>query len=164
MAIAGFIFITLVEGSLSIVTGVIAPILFVILLCAGILMVAGIDFGRYIRAVRPPRVRGPASGAFLFGAFFGLAALPCNPAPIIVLFAISSTVGDIFLNFLGFVVFGIGMALPLLVLSALPLERSGAFTRFLVVHSNAISRAAGILIIVISLYYLVTTIAIPVVP
>jgi len=161
MAIAGFIFITLIEGSLSVVTGIIAPILFIILLCAGILMVAGIDFGRYIRAIRSPRVRGSVSGAFLFGAFFGLAALPCNPAPIIVLFAISATVQDVFLNFLGFIIFGIGMALPLLVLSAVPLEKSGAFTRFLVMHSNAISRGAGVLIIVISLYYLVTTIAIP---
>lgn len=161
MAIAGFIFITLIEGSLSVVTGIIAPILFVILLCAGFLMVAGIDFGRYFSDVRLPRAQGPISGAFLFGAFFGLAALPCNPAPIIVLFAISSTVGDILLNFLGFVLFGIGMAMPLLVLSVLPLEQSGAFTRFLVVHSNAISRTAGVLIIVISLYYLVTTIAIP---
>ena len=98
---------------------------------------------------------------FFFGAFFGLAALPCNPAPIIVLFAISSTVQDVFLNFLGFVVFGIGMALPLLVLSALPLERSGSFTRFLAVHSNEINRAAGVLIIMISLYYLITTITIP---
>ena len=100
MVIAGFIFIILIGGSLSVVTGLIAPILFLLLMCAGILMVVGIDFGRYIRAIRPPRARGPLSGAFLFGAFFGLAALPCNPAPIIVLFAISSTVGDIFLNFL----------------------------------------------------------------
>ena len=164
MAIAGFIFITLIEGSLSVVTGVIAPILFMILVCVGVLMVAGIDFGCYIRAVRLPRARGPFSGAFLFGAFFGLVALPCNPAPIIVLFAISSTVGDIFLNFLGFVLFGIGMAFPLLVLSSLTLEQSGVFTRFLGMHSNAISRAAGVLIIVISLYYLVTTIAIPLIP
>ena len=161
MAVAGFIFITLIEGSLSVVTGVIAPILFVILLCAGVLMVAGIDFGRYFRAVQLPRARGPITGAFLFGAFFGLAALPCNPAPIIVLFAISSTAGDILLNFLGFALFGFGMALPLLVLSALSLEQSGAFTRFLIVHTKAISRAAGVLILVISLYYLATTIAIP---
>jgi cytochrome c-type biogenesis protein len=164
MAVAGFIFITLLKGSLSLVTGVIAPILFVMLAGAGFLMVAGVDFGRYIKAVRPPRSRGPLSGAFLFGAFFGIAALPCNPAPIIVLFAISSTIGDIFLNFLGFIIFGIGMALPLLLLSALPLEQSGSFTRFLAVHSNEISRVAGILIIVISLYYLISTITIPAVP
>ncbi len=164
MAVAGFIFITLLESSLSMVTGFIAPILFAMLAVAGVLMVAGFDFGRHIRAVQPPRAPGPISGAFLFGAFFGLAALPCNPAPIIVLFAISSTVGDTFLNFFGFVIFGIGMALPLLSLSALYWEQSGIFTRFLTVHKSAISRVAGVLIIAISLYYLATTLTLPTLP
>jgi cytochrome c-type biogenesis protein len=118
-------------------------------------MIAGFDISRFFPMVSTPVGKTPYITAALFGAFFGLVALPCNPGSIILLFAISTTTVDFISNFINFALFGIGMASPLLLLSALSMEKSRRCIRFFTTHHLLINRIAGVLMLMVALYYLV---------
>ncbi len=65
--------------------------------------------------------------ALLFGLFFGLIILPCNPAPIILLFALSANAADFFENIVILVAFFVGIAIPLLMISLSRLPQTTAW-------------------------------------
>ena len=71
------------------------------------------------------------------------------------LFALSATTLDFTSNFVNFILFGIGMATPLLVLSFLSMERNRRVIRFLTTNHLLINRCAGVAMLLIALYYLI---------
>lgn len=154
MLTAGFLFITVMQGSFSSAVRIISPVLFTLLAAIGILLAAGIDPGTFLPAFHPPSGQSPLAGTFLFGLFFGLLALPCNPGPIIVLFALSANTVGFLENLLNFILFGIGMALPLLILTVITATRSQVVIGFLVRNKTAINRVAGMLMVAVAAYYL----------
>ncbi|MDE4908122.1 cytochrome c biogenesis protein CcdA [Methanogenium marinum] len=150
----GFIVITLFGLSADDVTFVISPLLFGVLAVVGVLMIVGLDFSRILPHIAVPGAASPYTAAVLFGLFFGLIALPCNPAGIVVLFALSATVTAFLDNFVNFIFFGFGMALPLLLLSLLSEERTRRVTGFLTHRAVPIRIGSGIFMLAVSLYYL----------
>lgn len=118
-------------------------------------MILGVDIGRIFPTVHSPEARTPWGTAFLFGAFFGLVALPCNPASIILLFALSTTTVDFLSNFVNFVIFGVGMATPLLVLSAFSMDANRMAVSFFTRYHGIINRCAGVLMLIVAMYYLI---------
>jgi cytochrome c-type biogenesis protein len=58
-------------------------------------------------------------------------------------------------NFLNFIAFGIGLSFPLLVFSAISTTKSKRIIRYLVANKKKINISAGIIMLVISVYYLV---------
>jgi cytochrome c-type biogenesis protein len=62
---------------------------------------------------------------------------------------------DIIFNMLNFILFGIGIATPLLVFSLLSQAVSLRIIRFLTKRSALINRVAGSLMLGVSLYYLI---------
>ena len=155
MFMFGLIFVYLLRVSTGTAIGIIGPVLYALLAVVSIAMIAGIDLSRFIPRIATPTVNSPHLSAFLFGAFFGLIALPCNPGPILLLFAFSLTAANALTNFLIFVCFGIGMAIPLLVLSCVSdlmgKHIIGLFTR----NHRLINVGAGAIMLAISLYYLI---------
>ena len=155
MLLFGAVFVFLLQASTGIVIGYLGPVVYSILALMSIGMILGIDIGRIFPAFHSPEARTPWITACLFGAFFGLVALPCNPASIILLFALSTTTADFLANFINFVIFGIGMATPLLLLSAFSMDANRRAVSFLARYHGIINRIAGIVMLGVALYYLI---------
>ena len=155
MAIIGLIFIKFLQASLTEVIGIVSPIAFVILAFISILMIFNIGFGKFIPNIKSPITKKPLLSAFLFGLFFGIIVLPCNPGSLVILFALSTSITSALSNFIGFLAFGFGMALPLFALSFIAMEKSGKVLGFLTGNNSKIIRIAGVIMLIISLYYLI---------
>ncbi|AKB85168.1 cytochrome c biogenesis CcdA family protein [Methanococcoides methylutens] len=155
MSLLGLIFTTLLQVSLTKVVGIISPIAFGVLFIISILLIIDYDIGKFLPRTNVGGDRNPFITAFLYGFFFGAIVVPCNPAFIAALFAKSLTSMGFVENFLNFVAFGIGISFPLLVFSALSTAKSKSIIRFLVKYKRKINLSAGIIMLVISTYYLI---------
>jgi cytochrome c-type biogenesis protein len=155
MLIFGLIFTKLLQVSLTRAIGIISPIAFGILTLVSLLLIFNIDFGRFFPKTHAPVLKNPYLSSFIFGLFFGAIVLPCNPASLIVLFAVSTSTISFVTNFLNFVLFGIGMALPLLIFAIISATKSQQVIGFLTSHKRIINLVAGIIMFIISLYYLI---------
>lgn len=151
----GLLFVSILKISTGDVLEILGPVIYLILAVMSVAMIAGFDISRFFPMISTPVGNTPYITATLFGAFFGLVALPCNPGSIILLFALSSTTADFIANFINFALFGIGMASPLLFLSALSMEKSRTFISFFTRNHLLINRIAGVLMLIVALYYLV---------
>lgn len=155
MSLLGLIFTTLLQVSLTKVVGIISPIAFGILFIISLLLIIDYDIGKFLPRTNIGGDRNPLITAFLYGFFFGAIVVPCNPAFIAALFAKSLTSMGFVGNFLNFVAFGIGISFPLLVFSAISTTKSKSIIRFLIKYKRKINLSAGIIMLVISLYYLI---------
>jgi cytochrome c-type biogenesis protein len=158
MLLFGLLVIGIFQVSLSSVLGYIAPALYLLLAIIGAALLAGFDPGQHLPAFSTPNARTAIPAAFLFGAFFGLIALPCNPGPLLLLFAVSIGTTDLLDNLCHFVFFGLGMATPLLLISALSSDRNRLFLSFLTRHHQLLNRAVGLFMIVVAAYFFMMTV------
>lgn len=158
MAAFGVIVVLLLSLPLSRAVGIIAPAAYVLLGIIGILLIAGWSPGYPSAAPQIPATKRPFAGAFLFGLFFGVLILPCNVAPIAVLLALSTSAADLAANLLNFILFGAGMAAPLVLLSALSAYRGNEVATLLAAHVRLIHRITGVLMIGIAVFYLASII------
>ncbi|MBW2995384.1 cytochrome C biogenesis protein [Candidatus Woesearchaeota archaeon] len=155
MFLFGLIFTLLLQESLTMAIGIISPIAFGILALISLLLIFNIDFGKLFPKVHAPVTKNPILTSFIFGLFFGAIVLPCNPASLAVLFAVSTSVTSFILNLSNFTVFGIGMAAPLLIFSFISAAKSTEIIGFLTKYKKKINFIAGIIMLGISLYYLI---------
>jgi cytochrome c-type biogenesis protein len=155
MFIFGLIFTVILQESLTMAIGIISPIAFGILALVSLLMIFNIDFGKLFPKIRAPVTKNPLLTSFVFGFFFGAIVLPCNPASLVVLFAVSASTASFILNLFNFILFGIGMALPLLVFAFISAAKSQIVIGFLTKQKRLINLIAGIIMLGISLYYLI---------
>jgi cytochrome c-type biogenesis protein len=154
MSLLGLLFTTVLQSSLTKVIGVISPIAFGLLIVISLLLIFDVDIGKFIPRMRTPTSQNPLLRAFLFGLFFGFIVIPCNPLFIAALFTRTLTVASFVTNMLSFVSFGVGMAFPLLVFSIISASASSQIIGFLSKHKRIINLASGVIMLVISLYYL----------
>ncbi len=165
MLLLGLVFTTILEISLTSVVQIVSPIAFGILLAISlVLIVTGIlslvsnikvDIWRFLPKGRAPLARNPWLSAFLYGFFFGAIVVPCNPGFIAILFARAVSTIDFLQNVFRFLLFGIGVAFPLLVLAAVSSAATDAITNFLTKHGDWVNLVAGLIMLGISLYYLI---------
>lgn len=156
MSLLGLLFTTILEVSLTAVVSIVSPIAFGILLVIGSLMIFDFDMGKIFPKFQSPTSKNPMWSAFLFGFFFGAIVLPCNPGLIAAMFSktlATSTIGFIG-NITNFIVFGIGMATPLLVFAGISGVKSQRIISFLIKHKTIINRMTGVTLVGISIYYL----------
>jgi len=154
MFLFGLIFTFFLQESLTNAIGIVSPIAFGILAIISLFLIFDFDFGKFFPKVTSPVTKKPFLSSFLFGVFFGAIVLPCNPASLIVLFAISTSTTQFLANLLNFVLFGIGMAAPLLIFSIVSAQWSKQVIGWLSKNKRLINLVAGIIMLGISLYYL----------
>ena len=154
MIALGLIFTTLLQKSLTSVIEVISPIAFLILGVISVLLIFDVDFSKFVPHVTPKKSQNPKINAFLYGLFFGAIILPCNPGFIAAFFTRALLFESFLSSFMSFLAFGIGIALPLLVLSVLSLGKSKQIISKLVQYKKQINLTAGVIMLVISIYYL----------
>jgi len=155
MLLLGLVFTTFLQMSLTSVIGIVSPIAFGILALISLLLIFDVDIGRFMPKVQTPLTKNPLASAFVYGFFFGAIVVPCNPAFIAALFAKSALVTNAASNILNFLSFGIGLAFPLLIFSAISTNWSQKVIGFLTRNKRAINLVAGLFMLFISLYYLV---------
>lgn len=155
MLIFGLIFTSILKTSLTKAIGIISPIAFSILGGVSILMIFNFNIGKFFPQIHAPIKKNPFVSSFIFGFFFGAIVLPCNPASLIVLFALSTTTLSFTLNLFNFIVFGIGMAAPLLIFAIISSTKSKEVIDFLTRNKRKINLIAGIIMLIIALYYLI---------
>lgn len=154
MFVIGLIFSFFLKASLTSAIGVISPIAFFILFIISIFMIFGFDFGGLIPKYNVKILKNAVLTSFVFGLFFGAIVLPCNPASLAILFAVSTSTVDFLVNLANFVLFGIGMAMPLLVFAYISSASAGKVISYLSERKRGINLIAGLIMLVISLYYL----------
>ena len=153
--LVGLIFTKFLQASLTNAIGIISPIAFGILAVVSLFLIFNFDFSKLFPQIRTPVAKNPLFSSFVFGFFFGAIVLPCNPASLIVLFAISTSTIDFVANLFNFIFFGIGMAIPLLVFSIISAQWSQSVIGFLTRNKRIINLIAGVIMLGISLYYLI---------
>ena len=154
MFLFGLIFTSLLKTSLTSATEIISPIAFTILAIISILLIFNVNFSALLPKLNQPKTNRPILKAYLYGFFFGAIVLPCNPASLVVLFAISTSTLGFLENLVNFILFGIGMSLPLIILAYISSIASRTFLSFITTHKRAINIIAGLIMLAISLYYL----------
>jgi cytochrome c-type biogenesis protein len=123
------------------------PLVDAVLIGLGVLLLLGRNpFGR-LAAVRVPMVRHPLGQAYVYGLFLGPIALPCAGPFLIALLAISVGIADTTARVGGFIVYGLGFGLPLVVLSLLTAARGQAIARAIARRYDVILRVAGLLLV-----------------
>ncbi len=155
MFLFGLIFTKFLQESLTKAIGVISPIAFGILAIFSIFMIFNFNFGKLFPKINAPITKNPYLTSFIFGFFFGAVVLPCNPASLVVLFAISTSTMAFINNLLNFILFGVGMAFPLLLFAVISSANSKVIIGFLTKNKKIINIIAGIIMLGISLYYLI---------
>ena len=152
MALAGFIVTVVFRTSFGAFLATVSPWLFLLLLAAGLLLLAG-KVPSLPSLSLLPRIGGPAE-AFLFGAFFGVISLPCNPGPVLLLFSIAVATGTSLSQLPVFLSFGIGMCFPLIVLAAVPSAGGQRATSWLARNRRGIEVVTGALMVIVALFSL----------
>jgi cytochrome c-type biogenesis protein len=159
--VVGFIVTWLLRSSLSTAIGIISMLAFIILAGASICLIADIDLSRIIPSPKVLHPGGPYRNALIFGLFFGMIMLPCNPAPIILLFALSVNAADILENLVVLIAFCIGIAIPVLLISIIPAATNSRLVRSLTTHRRSINVLCGLFMLVLALYYLLWVFHLP---
>ncbi len=155
MLLIGLIFSTILKASLTKAIGIISPIAFGILAIISLLLIFNVDITRFLPKLNAPVLKNPYFSAYVFGFLFGAIVLPCNPASLAVLFAVSTSTVSFITNFINFMLFGLGMGLPLLILAFISAAKSQQVIGFLTKQKRLINLIAGIIMLGISIYYLV---------
>lgn len=155
MLLLGIIFTTILQKSLTNVIGIISPIAFSILALISILLIFNVDIGRFIPKAKTPTTKHPVLGALSYGFFFGAIVIPCNPAFIAAFFARAFLATGFVSSMTNFFSFGLGLGFPLLAFSLLSVNWSQSIISFLTRHKRKINLIAGIIMLVVALYYLI---------
>ncbi len=165
MFLLGLVFTTFFQVSLTNIVDIVSPIAFAILLIISLILIVtsiisfvtsrDVDIWRFLPKGRAPVAKNPWLSAFLYGFFFGAIVVPCNPGFIAILFARAVSTVDFAQNVLRFLLFGVGVGFPLLVLAAISSAATDAIINFLTKHGKWVNLVAGLIMLVISLYYLI---------
>ena len=91
----------------------------------------------------------PVRSAFVYGLLYGPITLPCSGALVVSIFTLSLALDSLTQRFVFFLVFGLGLGMPLLALSLLAQSRSTAILRVFTQHERSVSRVAGLVLILV---------------
>jgi cytochrome c-type biogenesis protein len=155
LLVSGILFALLVQVLGGAARAVITPAAFLLLLIFSILLLLDIDALPSFGIFPIPRVNTPHGEAFLLGLLFGVIILPCNAAVIMVLLALATTASGAVESMGVFLAFGVGMIFPLLLIAGISRFRSRQLMEFLSRHRLLVRRSAGLIMLLISVWYLV---------
>jgi cytochrome c-type biogenesis protein len=94
----------------------------------------------------------PYGNAFVYGLLYGPIALPCSGPMVVSIFALSFTVGEAFNQLWVFLWFGLGLGVPLLILSFLSAVLQRQLTVLFAHHSRMINLTGGLLLVGVVFY------------
>jgi len=128
------------------------PVANLLILSLGILLLLDRNPFKTLPQIQLPALRHPFGNAFIYGLLYGPIALPCSGPMVVSIFALSFTVGEAFSQLWAFLWFGVGLGVPLLVLSLLSGALQRQLTVFFARHSRVINIIGGLLLIGVAVY------------
>lgn len=146
--------IAILSVSLSRALGVLIPIAAAAIFGLGILLLLDRNPFTRLPQLRFRALGGPALNAFVYGSMYGPVALPCNGAVVVGIFVYSVTLGDALKQLWAFGWYGLGLGVPLLVLSLLSGTMQRQLTRWFAAHHRPVNVVGGLLLIAVAVYVL----------
>ncbi len=125
----------------------IIPLADFLILLLGVLLLLDRNPFTTFHQIQVPVFSHPFSNAFVYGLLYGPIALPCSGPMVVSIFALSFTAAEAFSQLWTFLWFGLGLGIPLLVLSFLSVGLQRQLTTFFARHSRTINLIGGFLLI-----------------
>lgn len=128
------------------------PLANFLILVLGIMLLLNINPFKKLPQIQLPVFRHPFGNAFVYGLLYGPIALPCSGPMVVSIFALSFTAGEVISQLWTFLWFGMGLGMPLLILSFLSAALQRELTRLFARHSRIINFIGGLLLIGVAVY------------
>jgi cytochrome c-type biogenesis protein len=132
----------------------IIPIANLLIFILGILLLLNRNPFETLPQFRLPALHHPFINAFVYGLLFGPIAFPCSGSMIVSIFALSLTAGEAISKLWIFLWFGIGLGVPLLVLSLLSGALQRQLTTMFARHGRLINFIGGLLLVGVAIFNL----------
>ena len=152
LALGGLI--ALLAVSIGSVLAYIIPLASLLILILGILLLLNRNPFKTLPQIQLQALRHPFSKAYVYGLLYGPIAIPCSGPLIVSIFALSFTVGEAFSQLWVFLWFGLGLGVPLLILSLLSAALQRQLTTLFARHSRVVNFIGGLLLVGIAIYNL----------
>jgi len=130
----------------------IIPLANFLILILGILLLLDHNPFKSLPQIQMPALRHPFSNAYAYGLLYGPIALPCSGPMVVSIFALSFTVGEAFSQLWVFLWFGLGLGIPLLILSFLSVALHRQLTILITRHSRIVNFIGGLLLVGVAIY------------
>jgi len=128
------------------------PLADLLILLLGILLLLNRNPFKTLPQLQGPVVHHPYGNAFIYGLLYGPIALPCSGPMVVSIFALSFTAGEVFSQLWTFLWFGLGLGIPLLLLSFLSAALQRQLTLFIARHTQIVNFVGGMLLIGVAVY------------
>lgn len=128
------------------------PIADLLIFLLGILLILDRNPFKALPQIQLPILNHPFGNAYVYGLLYGPIALPCSGPMVVSIFALSFTVVEAFNQLWVFLWFGLGLGVPLLILSFLSAAIQRQLTLFFARNSRAVNFFGGLLLIGIAIY------------
>lgn len=138
---------------------VLLPALYALIIAFGLLMLTGRNPFARLSSAQAPVFKNPYVTAYVYGLFFGPMTLPCTGPVITTVFVLgASSGGNLGVEIVYVLAFGLGFGWPLVILPlfALPFQRR--ITGWLAQNHEVLTRASGILLVAIGIFGFLTEI------
>ena len=130
----------------------IIPLADLLILFLGFLLVLDRNPFKALPQIQVPIINHPYGTAFVYGLLYGPIALPCSGPMVVSIFALSFTAAEAFSQLWTFLWFGLGLGIPLLILSFLSAALQRQLTTLFARHSRIVNFIGGLLLIGVAVY------------
>jgi cytochrome c-type biogenesis protein len=128
------------------------PFTDLLLVILGILLLLNYSPFRTLPHLQLPALGHPYAKAYAYGLLYGPIAFPCSGPLVVAIFALSLTVTEAFSQLWAFLWFGLGLGVPLLILSALSAALQRRLTVFFAQHSRIVNFVGGLILIGVAIH------------
>ena len=128
------------------------PLADLLIFALGILLLFDYNPFKTLPQIQMPVLRHPYGNAYMYGLLYGPIALPCSGPMVVSIFALSFTFGEAFNQLWAFLWFGLGLGIPLLILSFLSAALQRQLTLLFARYSRVVNIIGGILLIGVAFY------------
>ena len=128
------------------------PLAYGVIIVLGLLMLLNINPLVRVSELRVPLVASPHVNACVYGLLYGPVAFPCSGPLLVSIFALSFTITEFLGTLSLFLVFGLGLGVPLLALSLLAGTYQWRLVRLVAIYSRQVNALAGVGFLGIGVY------------
>jgi cytochrome c-type biogenesis protein len=139
--------------SLTILISAATPVVVAVLILFGAMLIVNQNPFYRLPQVRIPRIGNPLFSAYAYGGLYGVIALPCSSL-VILPFTIAVSLSSLSAieAFLIFLTFGLGLGLPVVIVSILSRAQGDWLVKQFASRSRLMNTIAGIIMIGVALY------------
>lgn len=130
----------------------IIPLADLLILLLGILLLFNHNPFKTLPQIQIPLLRHPLLNAYIYGLLYGPIALPCSGPLVVGIFALSFTANEFFDKLWVFLWFGLGLGIPLFILSLFSATFQHQLTTLFARHSRAVNIIGGLLLVSVAIY------------